>query len=229
MTVLPIRRLTQWLAVLFLGSSSIATAAPITVDFEFDPLGSVGNGFTAAETSGLSFFDTAGEDLLIGDFGAQSDGNALAVGGDQDGSALLMLFVDPLDFLSLDFGNDDPASTNAGDLAWLSLFLGEGNLVAQVILELNRDDVMNQTISAGEIGGGLFFDRAEFAFTNTDGSLFTGGGAANVGSTEIVDNIVYNVAERDDPVPVAEPPVLALFCVGLVALFGVRRQRSLRC
>ena len=59
-----------------------------------------------AESRGFS--DTVGAGLQIGDFGAQSDGVALAVFNDFDDSALLMTFTVNVDQLGLDFGNDDP-------------------------------------------------------------------------------------------------------------------------
>ena len=217
---------------LWLSLSGIAHAIPIEVNFEADATGAVANGFAPAGIAGLTLFDTVGNDLQIGDFGAQSDGQALAVGLDQDGSALLLLFAEAVDFLSLDFGNDEPSTTNDGDLAWLSLFLGAGNLIAEVSLELNRDDVLNQTILFGEIGGSILFDRAEFAFTNAGGSRFSGGGSANVGTTEIIDNIVFNAAGTaeppDPPVSVPVPSTLWLLVSAVLAHCLVASQQHQR-
>jgi len=120
--------------------------------------------------------------------------------------------------LSLDFGNDDPSFTNPGDLATLQVFLGAA-LVGQSTVVLNRDDVMNQTISYN----GLAFDSFTFAYTNAAGSPFTGGGNANTGLIEIVDNVTY--AAGGGAVP--EPAAWALMISGFgLAGAALRRRRS---
>lgn len=225
-------RFSALIAVLGLGLWSTAWGVPIEVDFEADVSGPVANGFSPAGIAGLTLFDTVGDELEIGDFGAQSDGQALGVGLDQDGSGLLLLFAESIDLLALEFGNDAPISTNAGDLAWLTLFSGAGNPIADISIELNRDDALNQVISFGEVGGSVLFDRAEFAFTNADGSRFSGGGNVNVGASEIIDNIVFNFATVDDtpeePTPVPAPSTLSLLGIGLLLCCSIKWQQLSR-
>ena len=156
------------LAALALVQSTASAAELVT--FTADATGSKANGFVSVESPYISFSDAVGAGLDVNDFDVQSIGNGLAVFDDDDGSELEMLFSIPVVDLSLDFGNDDPAYTNVGDLAVLKLFSGMTEL-ASVIVVLNRDDVMNQTIS---YAGGPF-DRATFAYTDPMGSPFTGG------------------------------------------------------
>jgi hypothetical protein len=198
-----------------------AHAIPITLDFEAEAIGARANGFSL---SGVSFSDTVGAEMGIFQVPEGLGARSLAVGNDQDGSALEMLFAFEADLLSLSFGNDDPSNTNAGDLAVLTLFAGL-NQVGQVTQALNRDDLMNQTISFGSIGGTVLFNRALFAFTNATLSTFTGGGATNVGASEVVDNISLNSVR--DVIAVSEPGTLVLLLATLVALRMVGRRRAM--
>lgn len=202
---------------LFVGQ---AAAAFITIDFEADTDGAKPDGFVPAGVSGVSFSDSVGQDLFVFGFGAQGAGQrSLSVNTDKDGSLLHIGLTLPSDFISLDFGNDDPNITNPGDLAVLTGFFG-GSQVSQTTLALNRDDVMNQTISLGNVGGGQIFDFFTFGFTDPFLSPFTGGGAVNVGAIEIVDNIQIN------SVPL--PGAVYLFVSGLMAMHLAlsRRCRS---
>jgi hypothetical protein len=199
-----------------------AHAIPITIDFEAEAVGARENGFSVA---GVSFADTVGADLGIFGVAEGLGARSLLVGRDQDGSALEMSFGFDIDVLSLSFGNDDPANTNAGDLAVLTLFAGLAQ-VGEVTLTLNRDDAMNQTVTFGEIGSGLLFDRALFAFTNATLSRFTGGSGVAVGSTEVVDNITLNRVA--DVIAVSEPanPWLLAGLFALALMFSRKRARA---
>lgn len=198
----------------------------IVVDFEADLEGFVGDGFESAGAAGVSFSDSVGAGLGIFNSGVEGDGlRSLLVLGDQDGSLLEITFNTQADFLSLDFGNDDPLFTNLGDLAVLTLF-DDLNQVGQTIVELNRDDVMNQIIAFGLIGGTILFDSATFGYTDPFLQPFTGGGDANVGSTEVVDNIVVNVLPVTQ-VPAPPTILLLLTGLGLLILHSFRRKMSM--
>jgi hypothetical protein len=172
--------------------------AAAQIDFETDPVGFVGNGFVSDDEPLVQFIDSDGADLEIRDFGAQSDGRAIAANFD-DASKLIMSFLQPFTALSFQFGNDDPGFIMAGQLAILDLFLGT-DMVGQATVAVNANDLMDQTIGFS----GTAFDRAEFYYeTNL---------------IEVVDNIEYTVPEGDMAV------MLAIGLLGLVAT--VRRRQA---
>ncbi len=178
------------------------------INFNSDSTGTKPNGFFSVDSTRVSFTDTVGANLDVSNYGSQSNNtNALAVNTDLDGSVLQMNFTSLVTSLSLDFGNDDPCCTIAGDLALLTTYVG-ATQVGQTSIVLNRDDIMNQSIS---IGG--FFDRATFGYTNAAGSPFTG--INNSGLIEVVDNIRFT--------PIPEPSTLILLALGLYG--GVLRYR----
>ncbi len=82
--------------------------------------------------------------LSVDDLAFESDGNGLAVWGD-DPSTLIMNFTQAVTNLALAFGNDDPNFSQPGDVAVLQGYLG-GVLQGLTVIALNRDDIMNQTI-----------------------------------------------------------------------------------
>ena len=178
-------------------------AHAVFVDFESEASGAKANGYTV---NGVTFTDTVGSGLNVDNFGAQGNGQSLAVFTDGDGSGLQMTFGGVYSKLKLDFGNDDPAWTNAGDLALLRAFLGV-NQVGQVTVVLNRDDIMNQTIGIS----GVSFDNAFFAYVDPQLQPFTG--TDPIGLIEIVDNIA-----------VPEPGLLSLLGIALAG-FGLARRR----
>ncbi|MGV2389854.1 MAG UNVERIFIED_CONTAM: PEP-CTERM sorting domain-containing protein [Microcystis novacekii LVE1205-3] len=128
---------------------------------------------------------------------------------DDDASALKMNFSHLMKSLSLDFGNDNPFFSSPGDTAELTLFLG-ATQVGFVSVPMNRDDIMNQTISFPASGQGQYFDMATFFY-----NVAVPTPAGTSGLVEIVDNIEFQ--------PVPEPStVLGLGLLGLGAL--VKRQ-----
>ncbi|TGD74739.1 hypothetical protein E4634_05945 [Mangrovimicrobium sediminis] len=201
--------------VLFAAISSQAMAAQVTIDFESDAIGSIANGSSSVDAPDVTFTDTSGSDLFIDDYGVQSDGQALLV-DDDDPSALQIDFASPTDFLSIDFGNDDACCSDAGDVALLTLTLG-GSPVDQVSVVLNRDDLMNQTISySGEL-----FDRAVFVYADP--------GFNPIDLIEIVDNIIYEDAPAAAAGPAEPVPALPLWgLAALASLIGWAGSRKLR-
>lgn len=119
--------------------------------------------------------------------------------------------------LGLWFGNDDPGFTSQGDLAVLTLFDGLTQ-IAQVTVELNRNDLMDQSISYT----GLAFNRATFAYTNAALDPHTQG--TLTGLTEIVDNITFTEF-TETPEPATMITWGAVTGVGL-AIGAWRRRKN---
>jgi len=114
-------------------------AAPTTINFESVASGAKANGFSVAAYPGVTFTDTSGSNLTVGNYGSQGIGQSLLV------------------------GNDDRAYTGQDVFAYLQLF-SAGTMIADVLMASNNDDIMNQTISYT----GQLFDRAEFTYTNAN-------------------------------------------------------------
>ena len=87
---------------LFAGSANATI-----INFESDSAGSVANGFTSVDASGVHFSDTLGSGLSILTSSPETDGQSLVVFSD-DASRLGIDFDSTYDFLSFDFGNDNP-------------------------------------------------------------------------------------------------------------------------
>jgi hypothetical protein len=171
------------------------------INFGSDSSGYKSNGWQSVDSSLVSFFDSTGEDLKIDNYNSQSHRQALAVSVD-DPSYLIMKFSVSIDSLSLDFGNDDPGLTNPGDEAILTAYL-DNVLVGESRVVMNRDDIMNQTISIS----GVVFDQANFLYNTT----------LTYGLAEIVDNIQF--------IPIPEPATMCLFGLGALGLLRNRRFR----
>jgi hypothetical protein len=188
--------------VLTAGAFGFANAA--VIDFEAGPYGDQPNGFSATGVPGVTFTDTLGAGLMVQDYGDQSDGYGLAVHWD-DTSALRIDFGSAINYLSIDFGNDDPDYASAGDLALLTVFYG-GLQVGQTTTVFNRDDLMNQSV----VMSGVDFDSATFVYADS---------ALNpINLIEIVDNVTF-----DQVAAVPEPKGFGLLALGLgfLALVGM--------
>jgi Ca2+-binding RTX toxin-like protein len=161
------------------GSASASVAAPFTVNFSGDTAGAKPDGFQSAGHPQVFFYDTMGADLYVADFGNQSHGQALAVHND-DSSALEIRLGAPTNAISMAFGNDDPTAVNGSDQAELKLYRNS-TLVSQVDVNVNANDLMDQTIS---YTGQALFNRATFQYVDASGNA--------VNLIEIVDDITVN-------------------------------------
>jgi hypothetical protein len=202
-------------AASLLGCFAVAANAAV-IDFTADSGGSKANGFSASGHPGVTFSDTVGANLNVGSYFESNNSKALAVFDDSDGSKLRMDFLTAQNFLSLDFGNDDPFFASASDRAWLELFNGATS-VGLVSMAMNLDDLMNQTISY--LGGP--FNGAEFWYGDAAGNPNTH--ANNTGLIEVVDNIVYEARDGQD-VP-DTGATLSLVVLGLLGVAAVRRRQ----
>lgn len=192
------------LALICAGFAGTGQAAAL-IDFQSDASGYKANGWQSDDSALVSFSDSLGAELNLQDWVQQSHGMALAVEWD-DASYLIMDFASPANFLSLEFGNDDPWYSVAGDQAVLTAFFGGGQ-VGQTSVVMNRDDIMNQSIAIS----GVTFDRATFFYNVTGGGLI-----------EVVDNIQFELA---NPIPAPGAVILGSLGAGLVG--WLRRRRTL--
>jgi hypothetical protein len=201
--------------ILFAAALALPAAAQAAVvTFDSTPSGGAAEGFSATGEPGITFFGAVPGNLDVGNFGSQSgNSQALAAYNDTNGNFIRGVMASKSTAISMEFGNDDAAFTNVGDLATLTLFDGAAQ-VGQVTVVLNRNDVMDQTIAYA----GVAFDSWTFAYTNAAGNPFTGGGQANVGLIEIIDNINYRA--------VPEPATWAMMIAGFGLAGAAMRRRS---
>lgn len=167
----------------------------------------VGQHFDPYFVNGVQFTDSATNFLNVQPYAESFGSNSLATPTD-DGSYLSILFPSLMNYLALDFGNDDPRVVQPGDQAMLYLFKGN-QFVFVTSMDFNGNDLADQTISAS----GYEFDAAVFVYTDSAGNP--------INLSELVDNIVYT------PVPtnVPEPGTPLLLGLGLaVAAMGSRRS-----
>lgn len=160
-------------------AATSATPPPIEITFTGETAGAKPNGYASAESPDVLFHDTMGADLDLRDYGVQSNGLGLGVDGD-DASALEIRLSSPSTGISLAFGNDDPGFTDVTDQGQLTLFRN-ATQVGQVSLNVNSNDVMDQTIG---YEGRRVFNRAVFQYVDAAG--------APIDLIEIVDDIAVN-------------------------------------
>jgi len=178
------------------------------IDFESDASGAFANGATSFDDAGVHFTDTLGADLRLGGYGVQGLGSrSLAVFSD-DASKLQINFDFMVNSLDLFFGNDDPSFSRPGDSAWLEVF-ENGSSVGLTSLTMNRDDIMNQSLTLA----GINFNSALFWYGDDNGSA--------INLIEIVDNISYNSVSA---VPL--PAAAFFFAPALLGFMGLRRKAS---
>lgn len=128
----------------------------ILIDFEGDTSGPKPNGFASVASGAVTFFDTIGANLELLGVGAQGEGaRSLLVRPDSDRSALRISLASPTTRISLQFGNDDPVFSAPGDEAVLKAFRGSTQ-VGEARVVMNRNDLMDQTISFGSAEGPIF-------------------------------------------------------------------------
>lgn len=171
------------LTVLLLPLEANAAVLPV-INFENDSSGAKLNGWSSNDSAFVKFSDTLGSDLIIENVADISDGQSLMVYHD-DNSGLQMNFSKPMVGISFEFGNDDPVFSSAGDQAVLTLYK-EGTQVGQVSVEMNHNDLMDQTIAYS----GVAFDKAVFIFDAHP--LIT----SYTGCMETVDNILLTEEDK---------------------------------
>ena len=178
-----------------------------TITFETDTTGLKPSGFQSVQSSLVTFSDTSGADLLLDDFSPQSIGKGIALTSFATNAFVLDFSVN-VNFLSLDFGNDDACCMLSDGVAVLDVFLN-GTLVGTSQLPVNLNDLMDQTIVFSM--SNVVFNRAVFRYAQS---------FANPGATEIIDNITFTPASE----PIPEPVSILLLGPGVTAL-AIRRLR----
>lgn len=160
--------------------------------------------------NGVQFTDSVSNFLIVQPFPESFGSNSLATPTDDD-SYLSILFPSLMNYLALDFGNDDPRVVQPGDQAMLYLF--QGNLLVFVTsMDLNGNDLADQTISAT----GFEFNAAVFVYTDSGGNA--------IALSELVDNVVYTAAPSNVP----EPGTPLMLGAGLAAAALARRRAAQR-
>lgn len=184
-----------------------------TIDFSSAPKSLQPNGYTIGDVSFATTY--AGKwnyyQILLGDWSDSSisHGMALAIVGEE--AKLEMSFSKTSDFLSLEFGNDNPQWISAGSKAWLAIYM-DNTLVNTTSVVMNLNTIMDQSISLS----GMLFNRALFWYGDTDGH--------DVWMSEVVDNITYTT--YTPPVPAPAPAAVWLFGSGLAGLLGFNRRKT---
>jgi Ca2+-binding RTX toxin-like protein len=157
-------------------SPAVSVVAPNIIGFESDPVTfGAPEPYTSRDNPTVHFIDSITNSMWVVDAGNQSNGKALWVNPD-DPSMLVILLDVPTKRLSVLFGNDDPAFSQAGDRATLEVFRN-GHRIARRHVTMNRNDLGDQTI---EYRGRVAIDRATFVYNRA---------GTPINLIEIVDDI----------------------------------------
>ena len=197
-----VRKIACLAAVAVVVAAFGASAAPIHVGFESDPVLTIlPNGFTSSDSSQIHFSDTMSTDMVIFPE-ASGVNNVLVVGGNDDSGLLIELDFDA-SALSLDFGYTT-FNAVAGEEAVLTLLMG-ATVVDSVVVALDvTDGGIGQSIA---YQGGVSFDSAIFRYD------------VALGLAEVVDNIQVTPA-------VPEPHAGLVFGMGALLVGAVCGRRS---
>lgn len=174
----------------------IATTIPIVfataqmvvgdlITFNNDPVAGFGGPFVSVDSSHVAFHAAPGGSFRVWGSGEwQLDGNALNHKADPDDPGPLEIEFDhPATAVAFYFGGDAPGQTRPGDEAVLRAFREE-HLVGESRVVMNRDLIINQTISFS----GPVFDEVHFHLM---GPWI---------SNALIDNVTFTLAP--DPVPI---------------------------
>lgn len=210
---MPARRILLALAVVAATVASTGTPAdalgtPVAdtvITFESETGGAKPNGYTVAGAPKVHFQDTNGTGLFVGAFGTQGEGNrSLLVSSDFDDSGVRILLDQPTNRISMRLGNDDPFYTEPGDEAVLTVYRGTKR-VGETRLTLNRNDVMDQTISYDH---GALFNRVVIKYDVVPSK----------GVSEVIDRIVIGplctIAGTEGPDTLTGTPGNDVICGG---------------
>ncbi len=181
-----------------------------TITFEADAPGLRPSGFQSIQSNIVTFSDSSGANIALDDFSPQTIGNGLALTSFASNAFVLDFSVN-VNFLSLDFGNDDPCCMESSAVAVLDVFLN-GTLVGTSQMPVNLNDLMDQTIVFSM--NNVVFNRAVFRYEQSVGLP---------GATEMIDNINFTPAAA----PIPEPASILLLGTGVSLGIAVRLRRRL--
>lgn len=194
-----------------------------TITFENDPVGELRNdiGFVSSDESGVAFEFLSAE---INDFGGASDGKAiksLSPFTSSLSNAGLSIVSRPVPFfkgnfqsISFEFGNDEPLLFRDGDQAFMQVFFA-GELRGQTSVPLNRDGLLNQSISFS----GKEFARVDFAFVDSSFQPLPN-------NFEVIDNVEIGLSPHAQPIPEPLTILGAVVAVGFGFSMKCKKGRN---